>query len=405
MKYLISFLLLSSVILGALGSDVVELNAANFDDKTKDGLWMVEFFAPWCGHCKRLAPTWEELATSANGEFNVAKVDCTVERDLAQRFGIRGFPTIKLVSNGKYYDYSKSRTIEDFTAFAKGGYKTVPPKVVPPQDAPTATKKTKTEAAATDSGNPEDVVILSDDDFNAKTKSGTWFVKFYAPWCGHCKRLAPTWEQLATATKGSANIAKVDCTQHKSTCQRFGVRGYPTLKLIKDGQVYAYSGQRTVDAFKRFLDGGYTSAQKSDFPSGGAAAAPKPQAKKDGPSDVVVLTDADIASKTAEGTWLVEFYAPWCGHCKRLAPTWEELATAAKGKFNVAKVDATVEKAAMKAFGVRGFPTIKLLKDGKVYSYKGQRTVDAFTEFVEGGYESAEVTDSPYVGAAAHDEL
>merc|ERR1712232_1135889 len=237
-------------------------------------------------------------------------------------------------------------------------------------------------------GNPEDVVILSDDDFNAKTKSGTWFVKFYAPWCGHCKRLAPTWEQLATATKGSANIAKVDCTQHKSTCQRFGVRGYPTLKLIKDGQVYAYSGQRTVDAFKRFLDGGYTSAQKSDFPSGGAAAAPKPQAKKDGPSDVVVLTDADIASKTAEGTWLVEFYAPWCGHCKRLAPTWEELATSASGEFNVAKVDCTVERDLAQRFGIRGFPTIKLVSNGKYYDYSKSRTIEDFTAFAKGGYKT-----------------
>lgn len=53
-------------------------------------------YAPWCGHCKKLVPTWEELATSSKGKFKVAKVDCTVEKATGTRFGIRGFPTVKL---------------------------------------------------------------------------------------------------------------------------------------------------------------------------------------------------------------------------------------------------------------------------------------------------------------------
>jgi thioredoxin-like negative regulator of GroEL len=60
-------------------SDVVDLTAATFD-QAKTGDWLVKFYAPWCGHCKNLAPTWEELATKSKGKFNVAKIDCTIHK-------------------------------------------------------------------------------------------------------------------------------------------------------------------------------------------------------------------------------------------------------------------------------------------------------------------------------------
>ena len=62
---------------------------------------MVEFYAPWCGHCKKLEPEWNEAATKLKGLVKLGKVDATVETALAQRFGIQGYPTIKVFEYGE----------------------------------------------------------------------------------------------------------------------------------------------------------------------------------------------------------------------------------------------------------------------------------------------------------------
>jgi thioredoxin domain-containing protein 5 len=249
---------------------------------------------------------------------------------------------------------------------------------------------------ADDEGDQTDVVVLTDANFDEKIAAGgDWLLMLYAPWCGHCKRLKPTWGELATKLKGKVNIAKVDCTVEKEVCQRYAVRGYPTVKFIHDGQVYDYKGARTIEAFTEFSATGYSSSTASPLPPKGAAPPPpkkedaKPQdtrtADPNAADDVTVLTDADFAEKTAKGVWFVDFMAPWCGHCKKLAPTWNDLAIEAKkhGKFVVAKVDATANKEAAKTHGVRGFPTIKLFINGVAHDYSGARTLEAFNKFAD----------------------
>ena len=115
-------------------------------------------------------------------------------------------------------------------------------------------------------------------------------------------------------------------------------------------------------------------------------------ANVNGESDVVLLDSGNFehltqaSSGMTTGDWMVEFYAPWCGHCKNLEPIYEEVATALKGEVNVAKVDASKERAIGSRFEIRGFPTILFLSHGKVYKYKGKRTKDALVEFATGGY-------------------
>lgn len=90
------------------------------------------------------------------------------------------------------------------------------------------------------------------------------------------------------------------------------------------------------------------------------------------------LTTADF-KETKKGIWLVEFYAPWCGHCKNLAPEYEKAAKALKGIANIAAVDATKEQVDVQ---IQGYPTIKFFVDGKATDYDGPRTADGIVDFI-----------------------
>lgn len=115
--------------------DVIVLDISNFDSLVGDAKepWLVEFYAPWCGWCKKLVPVYAELATALKGKVHVGKVDVTENIPLRNRFEIHGFPTIKFLLNGKVYNYQKERTVADFTKFVEGGYKEIEnPSVLPP---------------------------------------------------------------------------------------------------------------------------------------------------------------------------------------------------------------------------------------------------------------------------------
>jgi protein disulfide-isomerase A6 len=78
--------------------DVTVLTVGNFEREVmmNEDMWLVEFYAPWCGHCKQLAPEWEKAATTLKGKVKLGKVDATVEKQLGDKYEVKGFPTIKV---------------------------------------------------------------------------------------------------------------------------------------------------------------------------------------------------------------------------------------------------------------------------------------------------------------------
>ena len=83
------------------------------------------------------------------------------------------------------------------------------------------------------------------------------FIKFYAPWCGFCKRISGTMDELSDSYKNDpkVGIGKVDLDKYKDLASKMGVRGFPTLKIFKNGQfVGDYKGERTVPAFRQFIE-------------------------------------------------------------------------------------------------------------------------------------------------------
>ncbi|KAI1036467.1 hypothetical protein LB503_002998 [Fusarium chuoi] len=245
--------LIKSFVLSALAatvaakSAVIELLPSNFDDIVlKSGKpTLVEFFAPWCGHCKTLAPIWEDLANTyeyAKDKVQIAKVDADAQRELGKRFGIQGFPTLKFFDgkSSKPQDYKSGRDLESLTNFIveKTGVK----------------PKKKLEL-------PSEVTYLNDVTF-PKAIGGDKhvLVAFTAPWCGHCKSLAPTWEDLANTFVNEKNvlIAKVDAEapNSKAVAEEQGVKSYPTIKWFPAGskKAVAYESGRSEQAFVDWIN-------------------------------------------------------------------------------------------------------------------------------------------------------
>lgn len=97
-----------------------------------------------------------------------------------------------------------------------------------------------------------------------------YFIKFYAPWCGHCKALAPAWRELHDKTKkgGKVHVRKADCTRDdtRELCVQFQTRGYPTLLLVQGNQFYTYEEMRDLPALTKYAEGGYADNKGKPIP-------------------------------------------------------------------------------------------------------------------------------------------
>jgi len=82
----------------------VELNNSNFESTINEGVTLVDFWAPWCGPCRMVAPIIEELAEDFDGKATIAKVNTDEEQDIAIKFGIRSIPTLLFFKDGKVVD-------------------------------------------------------------------------------------------------------------------------------------------------------------------------------------------------------------------------------------------------------------------------------------------------------------
>lgn len=104
----------------------------------------------------------------------------------------------------------------------------------------------------------EGVSVLTNDNFEDFVKKHNYvFTKFFAPWCGHCKKMAPSYAALAKKFNESGKdvvIAEIDCTVHADACSKFGVRGYPTLKFFFNGEPVDYNGDREADSIEKWIE-------------------------------------------------------------------------------------------------------------------------------------------------------
>ncbi|CDK27330.1 unnamed protein product [Kuraishia capsulata CBS 1993] len=224
-----------------------------------------------------------------------------------------------------------------------------------------------------------EVLELTDKTFDdVVLKSGkTTFVKFYATWCSHCKRMQPAFEELSDsfAKNSGIQVAQIDADTYSKIGKRYDIDGFPTMKLFtaKDPKnPVEYSGGRDFTSMSNFVA------------SHSGVKPPKAETK------ITLLDDHTFDDAVAKSDVFVVLTASWCTHCKNLHPAWEKLAKvfeADKDRIVIAEVTTTESPSdeLKRRYDVKGFPTILYFHKGdttKPIEYEGGRTFAELVGFV-----------------------
>lgn len=457
--------------------DVVVLGDKNFTDGLKNSKFaLVEFYAPWCGHCKSLKGPYAEAASKLKEELKevdviLAKVDATVEKTVSQEHDIKGFPTLKWFIDGKLAsDYNGGRTTSEIINWIK---KKTGPAAAAVESADALDKAQKEEVAAylyvekeegaaydaymSIAQKTEDISFYLVKDADLAKKLGLT----KAPGVAVSRNFAGFDAVVVSSESKDATLASADeegiktfllqnklpayLPFSKETSQRiFGsgidhqiiiaapadqvkknsdlVKAIEGAKENRGKVVTVLSDLAAPDAGPVLEFFGFDKESKTAMVAGFLASGGKkyqfPEDQKI-TSETLVQFAKDVIAGKAQARMksaeipaepfeedvrvivgknfddvvldpkkfvLLEVYAPWCGHCKKLAPVYSKLGAMFKDndKVVIAKMDGTQNEVGH--VDVKGFPTIVYFdaKEGATAEpYEGARDLDALQKFVE----------------------
>lgn len=461
-----------------LDEGVLVLSKADFQTAVDSiDFLLVEFYAPWCGHCKQLAPEYAKAAqqlAKENSPIKLGKVDATEESELAEQFGIRGYPTLKFFKKGKPLDYTGGRQTDTIISWLKK-------KIGPPartlasvdevnefsknttvaivgffKDTESDLSKQFQAVASAVDDYPFGVVTNTDvfSEFDVADEKIILFKSFDEG------KVAFSGEPTEEAIKAFVLIQSLPLVvefNHETATKIFGGDVKSHLLLFfskKDGDYDKYEGiaKEVAKSFRekvlfvtintdeedhvRILE--FFGMKKEEVPSMRAIKLEEDMAKyKPESAELSKENIEKFVGEFAEGKlkqhflsqelpedWdaqpvkvlvaknfneivmdetkdvLVEFYAPWCGHCKQLSPIYDQLAEKFKDKSDIviAKIDATINE--LQETKITSFPTITLYPKAdksKPIEYNGERTLEGLSKFVESGGEHGKAAPAPTV--------
>ncbi|KAL3813073.1 hypothetical protein ACJIZ3_014341 [Penstemon smallii] len=460
---------------------VLTLDHSNFTEiVSKHNFIVVEFYAPWCGHCKALAPEYEKAASILSNEdppIVLAKVDANeeVNRDLATQFQIQGFPTIKILRNGGkssqdykgpreadgIVDYLKkqvgpasaeiksvedaSTLIDDKNVFIVGVFPkfsgeefenfqtladklrsdytfrhTLDPKVLPRGenvDKPTLRLLKPFDELIVDSQDFDveamekfikeatiPILTIWNSDPNNHPYINSFFespnakAMLFANFTEDQESFQSVYYDAATLYKGKGiSFLFGDSNVAQNAFQFFGLKEEQAPLIIVQntgGKKYLKANIKPSEIapwVKDYLEGLVKPFIKSE---------PIPEVNNE-PVKVVVHDSLEDMVFNSGKNVLLEFYAPWCGHCKKLAPILDEVAISFENETDIliAKFDATANDIPSESFNVQGFPTLYFRSSkGNLVPYEGDRTKEDIIKFIE------ENRDKPAQSTSAESE-
>lgn len=179
-------------------------------------VWLVDFYASWCGPCQQLAPEWRKLAKKLNQKVaSIGMVDCVTENRLCAEQGITSYPNIRVYpsnSNGIQQFVQYQNWMRDAQNLYQWALNFFP---------------TKTE-------------MLNLNNFESLVLSGKnklpWLIDFYAPWCGPCQVFSPKFEEIADRLEGRVRCGKVNCQDQQLLCHKIGITGYPSIVFYQNSK-------------------------------------------------------------------------------------------------------------------------------------------------------------------------
>lgn len=437
--------------------EVVVLTSKNFDEFIKEHKFVfVKFYAPWCGHCKSMAPAYSKVAKRMKAEKNgvpIAKVDATVDNELGSKYGVKGFPTLKLFINGEPIDFQGGREedqifdwilkktgpsstkIADEAQFDKLLKEKLNIVYFFPESDTGAKEKFEVVAAGIDGlnflyshdetlraklGETEEytlAVLRSFDDGHKTLAQATSITADQIKAFVDEHRFPNVQEFDQSAAErifGSEQPAMIFFTENfdsedAKTFKNFAKKNskqiiFSISKIKSDmgARLSEFIGITTKDENSaRILKFSHGTLLKykcdiasleeclKDYKAEKLQAYYKSEdvpADNNGPVKVIVGNNFKEEILDSDKHVLLEAYAPWCGHCKKLAPIYEELGAKLAGNKDIviAKMDGAANE--YPGFDIQGFPTIKFYKKGKKTApqdFSGERTLDGFIKFLE----------------------
>ncbi|KAG5277657.1 hypothetical protein AALO_G00089910 [Alosa alosa] len=402
--------------------------------------------APWCGHCKQLEPVYAQAAAelkNSSAEARLAKVDATQEKELAEEFEVLSFPTLKFFTDGRRAnatDFSGKRTVQGILQWLNrrmgpsatsltttrapesidannvtivGFFKSLDAEAVKVfydvamdvvdvnfgifddkrADLLVTEKLEKDEVVTFIRDNALELVIEFNEQNAEKifgSKVHNHILIFLNTTLETHNALLSEYRDVASMFKGKVLFILIDVNGAVSHVMKyFGLSesDAPAVRLINTDTVKKYAiptgGDITMETLKSFCQGVLDGDIKPHMMS---QEVPEDWDQK----PVKVLVGKNFQSVVFDETKnvFVEFYAPWCGHCKELAPIWDQLAEKYKDRDDIiiANMDATANE--VEGVSVSGFPTLKYFPAGaekKAVDYTGKRDLETFSKFLDNG--------------------